>query len=74
MTWKYATRWSREHEGPPRWVLMTKFGKSGKLEYPVCLGISSFGSFRAKPTKELSFKIQGVLKQEKGLKGIKEPR
>jgi hypothetical protein len=46
-----------------------------KPDCPVCqIGVSSFGSFRDKPRKELNLKIQGVLKLEEGLKGIKGPR
>jgi hypothetical protein len=45
---------------------------------PVCqIGVSGFGGFHSQ-TKEGAkledFKIQGVLKLEKGLKGIKGPR
>jgi hypothetical protein len=59
-------------------VLMTKFGKAEKT------GLSGlpnqsirFWQFQSK-TKEWAkledLKIQGVFKQEKGLKGIKRPR
>jgi hypothetical protein len=37
---------------------MTKFDKSGKLDYPVCyFGTSDFGSFRIKSRKELNSEI-----------------
>jgi hypothetical protein len=49
-----------------------------KPDYSVCyFRTSGFDSFRIKPNKELNpkiLKIQGVLRHEKGLKGIKEPR
>jgi hypothetical protein len=45
------------------------------LDYPVSHSrLSDFDSFRAKVRKELNLKIQDVLKQAKGLKGIKGPR
>jgi hypothetical protein len=57
---------------------MTKFGKVGKI------GLSNlsnqsipFWQFQSKPeegAKLEDLNIQGVLKQEKGLKGIKGPR
>jgi hypothetical protein len=39
-------------------LLMTKFSKDRKSDYPVCqIGVTSFDSFRAKPGKELNLKI-----------------
>jgi uncharacterized Zn finger protein (UPF0148 family) len=37
---------------------MIKFGKAGKTDCPVCqTRVSNFGSFKAKPRKELNLKI-----------------
>jgi hypothetical protein len=48
------------------------------LDYPVCqTGVYGFGSFQSQTeewAKLEDLKIQGVLKLEKGLKGIKGPR
>jgi hypothetical protein len=59
-------------------VLITKFGKAGKIR---CFGflfrIVQFWQFlnmNRTGAKLEDLKIQGVLKQEKGLKGIKGPR
>jgi hypothetical protein len=60
------------------YVLMTKFGKSGKTTLS-CLLFRNiwFWQFQSKAKEEAKFKdlkIQGVLKQERWLKGIKGPR
>jgi hypothetical protein len=44
-----------------------------KLDHLVSYSrLSDFSSFKAKPRKKLNFKIQGVLKQENGLKCIRD--
>jgi hypothetical protein len=57
---------------------MTKFGKSGKTGLSGLLFQNiRFWQFQSKSKEEAKFKdlkIQGVLKQEKGLKGNKGPR
>jgi hypothetical protein len=59
-------------------VLMTKFGKSGKTGpsgFP--FRIVRLQQFQSKAKEEANFedlKIQGILKQERGIKGIKGPR
>jgi hypothetical protein len=57
---------------------MTKFGKSGKIRLSSLLFRNiRFQQFQSKAKEEAKFedlKIQGVLKQEKGLKGIKGSR
>jgi hypothetical protein len=46
-----------------------------KLDYPVSgFGQSDFSSFRIKPRKKLNLKIQGILRQGKGLKSVNKPR
>jgi hypothetical protein len=57
---------------------MTKFGKSGKIGLS-CLPFQNiqFWQFQSKTeegAKPKDLKIQGISKQEKGLKGIKGPR
>jgi hypothetical protein len=57
---------------------MTKFGKSGKTGLSGLLFRNiQYWQFQSKAKEEAKFKdlkIQGVLKQEKGIKGIKGPR
>jgi hypothetical protein len=57
---------------------MTKFGKSEKTgPYSFLFRTVRFWQFQSKAKEEAKFKdlkIQGVLKQENGLKGIKGPR
>jgi hypothetical protein len=57
---------------------MTKFGKSRKIKLSSLLFRNiRFQQFQSKAKEEAKFedlKIQGVLKQEKGLKGIKGSR
>jgi hypothetical protein len=57
---------------------MTKFGKSGKTGLSSLLFWNSrFLQFQSKAKEEAKFKdlkIQGILKQEKGLKDIEGPR
>jgi hypothetical protein len=57
---------------------MTKLGKdrkSGLFNLPnCCIWFWQFQSKTDEVTKLEDLKIQGVLKQEKGLKGIKGPR
>jgi hypothetical protein len=59
-------------------LLMTKFGKSGKTGLPGLLFRNIwFRQFQSKAKEEAKFedlKIQGVLKQENGLRGIKGQR
>jgi hypothetical protein len=67
---------SAEHIEPA--ISMTKFGKAGKTRLSSLLNRSIwFWQFQSKTeegAKLEDLKIQGALKQEKGLKGIKEPR
>jgi hypothetical protein len=57
---------------------MTKFGKSEKTGLSGLLFRNiQYWQFQSKAKEEAKFKdlkIQGVLKQEKGIKGIKGPR
>jgi hypothetical protein len=59
-------------------VLMTKFGKSEKIRLSGLLFRNiRFWRFQSEAKEETKFKdlkIQGALKQEKGLKGIMGPR
>jgi hypothetical protein len=59
-------------------VLMTKFDKSGKIRlsgFPFWnIQFWQFQSEAEERVKLKDLKIQGVLKQEKGLKGINGPR
>jgi hypothetical protein len=59
-------------------LLMTKFGKAGKTRQSGlpnrCIRFWQFQSQTMEEAKLVDLKIQGVLKPEKGLKGIKGTR